>query len=177
MPLPRLPPPVSWPGVPVTAPSTGRGGRAGERAERGVGREPERACPATYLLGHQTLAGDSRLLPAHTSAAVLAHATPSKITWPRAQAPSAGGTRLPWRKGQSAPQGERRDTHPAEREPRRRQESPEGESPGAELPWRRRARRELTSGGEGGLRRPRGSPAQLGPAGGEPLPERNREGG
>jgi len=78
---------------------------------------------------------------------------------------------------QLAPEGERRDTHPAQREPRRRQESPEGESPGVERPRRRRVWRELTSGGDGGLRSPQGSPAQLGPAGEELLPEKNRQGG
>lgn len=106
MPLPGLPAPVSpWPSVPVT------------RGE-GVGREPERACPATYLPGHQTLAGDSQLLPTHASAVALAHTTPSKITWPHARvAPSFPGERggqCPKEKGETrtpqrgSPGGDRR---------------------------------------------------------------------
>lgn len=58
VPLPRLPPAVSlWPGVLVTALSE----HSRERGWRGA----RGACPATYLPGHRTPAGDSRLLPAH----------------------------------------------------------------------------------------------------------------
>lgn len=46
-----------------------------------------------------------------------------------------------------------------------------------ERPRRRRVRRELTSGGDGGLQSPQGSPAQLGPAGEELLSEKNRQEG
>lgn len=46
-----------------------------------------------------------------------------------------------------------------------------------EPPWRRRARPALTSGGDGGLRRPQGSSAQLGPAGGELLRREKGKGG
>lgn len=97
--------PGCHPGVPVTALSMGRGW--------GAGGEPERACPATYLPGHQTLAGDSRLHPTHTSA--LASSPPPKRPGPMPRCPA-------W--GHPAPQGERRETHPAEREPRRDRRAP-----------------------------------------------------
>lgn len=128
---------------------------------------------------HQISAGDSQLLPVPTSAPEL------KLSFLFQEPSPAPGHPMremglqwshPPSPEQLAPEGERRDTHPAEREPRRRQESPEGESPGVERPRRRRVQRELTSGGDGGLWSPQGSPAQLGPAGEELLPEKNRQG-
>lgn len=168
MPLPRLPPAVSpWPRVLVTAPSEHGTGK-------GAGRVPVGpALPHTCRVTEPQLVTHGCSLPTPGTGVGTRH--------PHSPRPhtglSAQGALTPLKKGQPAPQGERRDTHPAEREPRRRQESPEGESPGAEPPWRRRARPALTSGGDGGLRRPWGSPAQLGPAGGELLQRENGKGG
>lgn len=171
VPLPRLPPAVSpRPGVPVTAPSEhGTGKGAG-----GVPVGP--ALPHTCQVTEPQPVTHGCSLPTPGTGVGTRHPhSPGPLTGLSAQ--GALTRPPPPRKGRPAPQGERRDTHPAEREPRRRQESPEGESPGAEPPWRRRARPALTSGGDGGLRRPRGSPAQLGPAGGELLRrERGKEG-
>lgn len=169
VPLPGLPPAVSpCPGVLVTALSQHGTGKGAGEVPMGL--------PCRIPAGSPNPARDSRLLPAHAWHRCW-HTPPPQPRAPH-RALGTGDTDPPSpRKGQPAPQGERRDTHPAEREPRRRQESPEGESPGAEPPWRRRARPALTSGGDGDLRRPRGSPAQLGPAGGELLQrEKGKEG-
>lgn len=168
VPLPRLPPAMSpWLCVLVTALSEhGTGKGAG-----GVPVGP--ALPHTCQVTEPQLVTHGCSLPTPVSGAGTCHSHSPGLH----AGLSAQEALIPPRKGQPAPQGERRDTHPAEREPRRRQESPEGESPGAEPPWRRRARPALTSGGDGGLRRPQGSPAQLGPTGGELLWREKGKGG
>lgn len=109
----QLPPDVTMAWYPSQAQGEGSG----------AGEEPERACPATYLPGHQTLAGDSWLLPAHASAAALAHTTPLQNNLaPRPghpDSPGEGAVGTPRRKERHAP---RREGAPEETgEPRRRE--------------------------------------------------------